>query len=90
MGGQGRGEPAAFVVRRMRLEFLKPARIDEVLVVATRVKQTTAATVTLDQRITRDGSELFTAEVLVVLMGASGKPLRLDAGLRQALEAPPP
>src|ERR1700741_1538189 len=29
-GAEGR-EPAAFVVRRMALEFLKPARIDEVL-----------------------------------------------------------
>ena len=29
-GGAGR-EPAAFVVRRMQLEFLKPARIDEIL-----------------------------------------------------------
>ena len=29
-GGAGR-EPAAFVVRRMHLEYLKPARIDEVL-----------------------------------------------------------
>jgi acyl-CoA thioester hydrolase len=90
MVGIGRREPAAFVVRRMRLEFLKPARIDDVLVVATRVKETTAATVTLDQRILRNGEELFTAEVLVVLMGASGKPLRLDAALRHALEAPAP
>jgi len=85
-GAAGR-EPAAFVVRRMGLEFLRPARIDEVLEVATRVKATTAATLILDQRISRDGHQLFTAEVMVVLISASGKPLRLTAALRAALQA---
>ena len=54
--GAGGREPAAFVVRRMALEFLKPARIDEVLEVTTRVKATTAATLTLDQRISATAS----------------------------------
>jgi acyl-CoA thioester hydrolase len=85
-GGDGR-EPAAFVVRRMALEFLKPARIDEVLEVVTRAKATTAATLVLDQRISRDGVELFTAEVTVVLVSVSGKPLRMSATLREALQA---
>jgi acyl-CoA thioester hydrolase len=84
-GTQGR-EPAAFVVRRMAIEFLKPARIDEVLEVATRVKETTAATLVLGQRISRDGVELFTAEVTVVLVSRSGKPQRLSAALREALQ----
>ncbi|HXE88545.1 MAG TPA: YbgC/FadM family acyl-CoA thioesterase [Hyphomicrobiaceae bacterium] len=83
--GTGGREPAAFVVRRMALEFLKPARIDEVLEVATRVKETTAATLVLDQRIARDGVDLFTAEVTVVLVSVSGKPQRLSAALRGAL-----
>jgi acyl-CoA thioester hydrolase len=86
-GGAGR-EPAAFVVRRMRLEYLRPARIDEVLEVTTRVKELTAATLTLDQRVSRSGTDLFTAEVMVVLISASGKPLRLTAALREALQDP--
>jgi len=80
------GEPAAFVVRRMQLEFLKPARIDDILEVTTRVKATTAAALTLDQRIGRGDSELFGAEVMVVLVSRSGKPLRLAAALRDALQ----
>ena len=86
IGGSGGREPAAFVVRRMGLEFLKPARIDEILEVVTRVKETTAATLTLDQRIVRAGALLFTAEVMVVLISASGRPLRLSAALRGALQ----
>jgi acyl-CoA thioester hydrolase len=85
IAGSGGREPAAFVVRRMNLEFLKPARIDEVLEVVTRVKETTAATMVLDQRIGRDGMELFAALVTVVLVSRSGKPQRLSAALREAL-----
>jgi acyl-CoA thioester hydrolase len=83
--GAGGREPAAFVVRRMALEFLKPARIDEVLEVTTRVKETTAATLVLDQRVSRDGIELFVAEVTVVLVSRSGKPLRLSTALCESL-----
>src|SRR5215468_1603916 len=86
--GAGGREPAAFVVRRMHLEYLKPARIDEVLEVSTRAKETTAATLTLDQRISRNGVDLFTAEVMVVLISASGKPQRLATALREALQNP--
>ena len=87
-GVDGR-EPAAFVVRRMHLEYLKPARIDEILEVRTQAKQSTAATLVLDQRISRGGLELFTAEVMVVLISASGKPMRLSAALREALTSSP-
>jgi len=85
-GTSGR-EPASFVVRRMALEFLKPARIDDVLEVVTRVKATTAATLTLDQRVIRGGVALFTAEVMVVLVSVSGKPQRLSTALREALQS---
>ena len=46
IGGAAGREPAAFVVRRMRLEFLKPAHIDEVLEVHTRVREIGAAAAT--------------------------------------------
>ncbi|MFZ4807572.1 MAG: YbgC/FadM family acyl-CoA thioesterase [Hyphomicrobiaceae bacterium] len=85
--GHGGREPAAFVVRRMGLEFRRPARIDEVLEVGTRVAEMGAAHLVLDQRITRDGVELFTAEVMVVLVSMAGKPLRLAREVRAAFGA---
>lgn len=83
-GSAGR-EPAAFVVRRMKLEYLKPARIDEILEVSTRVHEVGAASLTLHQVVTRDGVPLFEAEVMVVLISVSGKPLRVSQALRSAL-----
>jgi acyl-CoA thioester hydrolase len=82
--GEGR-EASAFVVRRMQLEYLKPARIDEVLEVTTRVKSLGAAALVLDQRIVRSGVPLFEAEVTVVLVIQSGRVLRISKGLRSAM-----
>lgn len=82
-GTEGR-EAAAFVVRRMALEYLRPARIDEVLEVTTRVQELGAATLELDQTVARDGQTLFKATVLVVLVSQSGKVMRLGPILRQA------
>ena len=83
-GGDGR-EPAAFVVRRMQLEYLKPARIDDVLEVTTRVKDLGAATLVLDQHISRDGTVLFEAVVTAALVSQSGRVLRLSQALRSAM-----
>ena len=77
-------EPAAFVVRRMSLEFRRPARIDEVLEVTTRVQQIGAAHLVLAQSIARPGNVLFEAEVMVVLVSVSGKPMRIASTLKAA------
>lgn len=78
-------EPAAFVVRRMKLEYLKPARIDEVLEIETRVQELTAATLVLDQSVWRRDDKLFEAEVTVVLVSQGGRVLRVSQALRKAL-----
>src|SRR5262245_57228769 len=70
--------PAAFVVRRMAFEFLKPAQIDEILEVETRVARITAAALVLAQSISRAGTLLCQAEVMVVLVSRAGKVLRLS------------
>lgn len=77
-------EPAAFVVRRMNCDFLRPVRMDEVLEVETRVKELGGASVTLMQAITSGGRHVFEAEVVVVLVSVAGKPLRLSTTVRAA------
>ena len=85
--GTGGTEPAAFVVRRMAFDFLKPARIDELLEVVTRVKSIGAASLTLTQRVRRLETTIVEAEVTVVLISVSGKPLRISSALREAFGA---
>jgi acyl-CoA thioester hydrolase len=80
-------EPAAFVVRRMNCDFYRPGRMDDLLEVETRVKALGGASVTLVQTITATDKRLFEAEVTVVLISMSGRPLRLPDRVRQAFEA---
>ncbi|HKZ96406.1 MAG TPA: YbgC/FadM family acyl-CoA thioesterase [Hyphomicrobiaceae bacterium] len=86
--GSDSHEPAAFVVRRMHCDFLRSARMDDVLEVATRVGEVGGASVKLLQAISRAGRPLFEAEVTVVLISVSGKPLRLSTAIRTAFGAP--
>ncbi len=83
--GVTKSEPSAFVVRRLNLEYLRPARIDDVLEVTTSVKALTAATLVLDQQVRRGEETLCTAEVTVVLVSQSGRVLRLSTALRKRL-----
>jgi acyl-CoA thioester hydrolase len=82
-GAAGR-PPAAFVVRRLLLDYLAPARIDDVLEVTTRLAAATAASLVLDQRIAHAGREVCVAEVTVVLVSQAGRVQRLPAALRAA------
>ncbi len=82
---QLKSEPSAFVVRRLHLEYLKPARIDDVLEVTTRVRRMTAASLVLAQSVSREGEVLCDAEVTVVLVSLSGRVMRLSAALRSSL-----
>jgi len=74
--------PAAFVVRRMTFDFKRPAKMDDVLEVETRVGELGAASVTLHQSVVREGRVICQAEVLVVLVSMAGKPLRISDRVR--------
>jgi acyl-CoA thioester hydrolase len=82
-GSEG-SEAAAFVVRRMSLEFRKPAGIDDVLEVRTRLAEFSAAALELEQTVWRGASELLRARVQVVLVARSGRLLRLTSAIREA------
>jgi acyl-CoA thioester hydrolase len=85
--GSASEEPAAFVVRHMTFDFARPARMDDVLEVNTRVNELGRASVQLIQIITRDDVRLCEAHVTVVLVSVQGKPLRLSQSLRDAFGA---
>lgn len=75
----------AFAVRSMRIEFERPAHIDDELLVETRVESATGARLHLDQRIMRRGELVAHAKVLVVAIKTSGGAARLPKGIRHAL-----
>ncbi len=85
--GDGDKEPAAFVVRHMDVDYLKPARMNDVLEVATSVAELGGATMTLLQEVRRDGVVLCRVLVKIVLVSQSGKVMRMSVLVRDALQA---
>lgn len=76
----------AFVVRSMQLEFLKPARMDDVLDIMTRPLEVRGASITLHQEVRRGEVLLLDARVKVAFIsGGQAKPI--PKPLRMAMEA---
>lgn len=71
------GEPLNFVVRRMTLDFIAPARMDDVLEVDTRFAGISGVRLKLHQTVKCADVALFSAEVEVVLVNGQGRPRRL-------------
>jgi len=80
------GEPAVFVVRHVEIDYLKPGRMDDVLEIVTTCAEIGSASLVLQQDIRRDKTLLVRAKVTVVLVSRSGKPQRLGAMVRGALQ----
>ena len=79
------GEPMAFAVRRMEIEFLRPARIDDVLTVETHTSLLGGARVVLDQRILNGAETLIEAKVKVAVISPEGKPRRMPPAVAERL-----
>jgi acyl-CoA thioester hydrolase len=80
------GEPSVFVVRRVEIDYLKPGRMDDVLEIVTSCSEIGSASLVLRQDVRRDGTLIVSARVSVVLVSQAGKPQRLGAIIRGALQ----
>ncbi|CAG0959022.1 4-hydroxybenzoyl-CoA thioesterase [Rhodocyclaceae bacterium] len=77
-----------FAVRSLNIEYLKPARLDDVLTVLTELTLPGRAQVTLKQRIERDGETLVEASVRIACLNTKTmKPAALPAALRNKMGA---
>lgn len=74
-----------FAVRSMAVEFLAPAKFEDMLEVRTGFVSLTGARFTLDQSVWREGTRLFQADVQVVCLNAAGGAARIPADIRQKL-----
>jgi acyl-CoA thioester hydrolase len=77
----------AFIVRRCAIDYIQPARLDDALVVETRLQELGGASIHLSQDVLRDGTLLVRATVVVACIGAQGRPVRLPAELRSSLSS---
>ncbi len=76
----------AFVVRSMQIDFLKPARMDDVLDVVTWPVAVKGASITLGQEVRRGGDLLVKAQVRVAFI-SEGRAQPIPKALRVLLRA---
>jgi acyl-CoA thioester hydrolase len=76
----------AFVVRSMRIEFLKAARMDDVLEIVTIPQEVKGASITLHQQVLRGDELLVDAQVRVACV-SGGRARPIPRALRLAMVA---
>jgi acyl-CoA thioester hydrolase len=77
----------AFVVRGCEVEYLKPARLDDLVEVVTGVKSIKGASFILSQDVERDGEVLVTTEIRIACIDEEGRAARIPAAVRSAMAA---
>ncbi len=75
------GKGLYFAARRMDICFDRPAKIDDLLDIETRIVRATGARLHLEQALWRGEERLVSARIEIVMLNAAGKPVRLPQGL---------
>lgn len=70
------GEKLVWIVRRMEIDFRKPARIDDILTVETRTLGVSGARITMAQALKRGDDMLVEAKVEAAIISEAGRPRR--------------
>jgi len=78
-----------FAVRRIEAEYLAPAHFDDVLRVETSPHAVFGARIVLGQEVLRRERLLFRSTVTLASLTGTGRPTRIPADLRKALEVEP-
>ena len=73
----------AFVVRHLAADFRAPARLDDLLVVETRIKSQRGASVDLRQSIVGNGIDLVEIRLKLACITRDGRPTRVPAALNE-------
>jgi len=72
-----------FVVRRINCDFLRPARLDDLLEIHTRFEELAGARMEIGQEVMLNGNTLFRAAVTVALVNRLGRPRRLPENMAE-------
>lgn len=66
----------AYAVTEMQIKWLRPAKLDDVLIIETRLLRVRAASCRIEQRITRAGEPLMEATLVAAFLDPAGRPRR--------------
>lgn len=78
-------EPIAFTVTRLEMDYLKPARLDDTLMVKSRYTKLTAARIFGLQSVWRGEEELIRAKIEAACINLDGKARRIPGYVRDLM-----
>ena len=79
-------EGVLFVVRRVEAEYLKPARLDDLLTIKTALQTVKNTSFIMEQDIMRGDDHLFSMKILLVCVNTNGKPVGIPAAIKDAFD----
>ncbi|MEJ1158132.1 tol-pal system-associated acyl-CoA thioesterase [Prosthecomicrobium sp. N25] len=77
-------EGVFFAVRHMEIDFLKPARLDDLVEVRTALREIGGARLVLAQSVRIGAEILVSAKVTIAALGKTGRPRRIPEAVRAA------
>jgi acyl-CoA thioester hydrolase len=78
-------EPTAWTLRRVEIEYLRPARVDDLIEVHTRATLLTGARLGAEQNVFCGGTQLTRGIVEACIITLRGKPRRIPSEMREKL-----
>lgn len=76
---------SAWIVRRLQIDFKRPARLDELIIIETRSTNISGARVEIAQTIWHGGDILIEAQTECALVDSAGHPQRLPKNWKHIL-----
>lgn len=76
-----------FVVRSCKIDYFRPAKMDDALLVTTWITDLRGASLHMKQDISCQGDRLVETSVRVACMGEEGKPQRLSSAINEKFNA---
>jgi acyl-CoA thioester hydrolase len=74
----------AFAVRRCNVDYIAPAKLDDVLEVRTRITGLRGAAIEAEQIVARDNDQLVRMNIMLVCIGPGGNATRIPKPVLQA------
>ena len=79
-------EGIIFVVRHMEIDYLKPARLDDLLEISTSIDWMRNSSLFMNQQITHDNEYICKLGVTLVTVDRSGRPVRIPEKVYKMFE----
>lgn len=79
-------EPVAWTIRRIEIDYARPAKLDDALEVHTRYRVLAGARLNGEQWVKRNGETLISARIEAALITMSGRPRRIPEEVRAKIQ----